>query len=279
MKNRCFSFGGLTLAVEGEWLPTEIGNCAAPFLVPHRAADASVRIFLRDELQIPEGKPIFENYTSRVLDDGERIYLCRRNDHRAENGEYALVTYAKSCPDHMQLHFRAGGCTPSFDAILSTIMIESLLLRHKRAVFHASWVDVQGEALLFSGASGAGKSTQAELWRNHRGAETINGDKVLLWNGMAHGLPFAGTSGICRNRTQPLRAVVMLRHGKENRLRQLRGADAVKAVLSQIPVQKWNPADIERAMDAAVELVKTAPVYEFFCLPEKSAVSYLEQIL
>lgn len=279
MKVKYFCFGGLVFALEGEQLPAEVEGYAAQFLSVPRKPDVVVQVAVADTLPIPRGKLLYEDYTNRVLENSDRIFLCRRTDHRPEEPEYAVVTYEKQCPDRIQLYFRADRCSLRYDGILSTIMIESLLLRHKRGIFHASWVDDQGAAVLFSGSSGAGKSTQAALWRSCCGAETLNGDKVLLWQGQAWGLPFAGTSGICKNRTQPIRAVVMLRHGSENSLRKLRGTEAVKAVLQQFPIQKWNPADIESAMDLAVQLVSEVPVYEYSCLPDASAVTYLKQKL
>ena len=86
-------------------------------------------------------------------------------------------------------------------------------IRHA-LILHSSYLDVNGQALLFSGPSGIGKSTQADLWVRHRGAAILNGDKSLLirepdgW--YAHGWPICGSSGICRNESRRIRAIVML---------------------------------------------------------------------
>ncbi len=71
-------------------------------------------------------------------------------------------------------------------------------------------------AVLFTAPSGTGKSTQAELWRKHRGASIINGDCTLIAEDdgvfTAFGFPFSGTSGIFENRKAPIAAVVYLRN-------------------------------------------------------------------
>ena len=59
----------------------------------------------------------------------------------------------------------------------------------------ASFIRWQGRGILFSAPSGTGKSTQANLWVQHQGAEVINGDRAALrqvggrWQ--AFGLPYA----------------------------------------------------------------------------------------
>lgn len=45
---------------------------------------------------------------------------------------------------------------------------------------HSSFVLHQGKALLFTGPSGIGKTTQAELWRDYQGSMIVNGDACLM---------------------------------------------------------------------------------------------------
>ena len=47
-------------------------------------------------------------------------------------------------------------------------------------LLHASLIDYGGSGILFVGNSGVGKTTQAELWQQHLGAEILNGDKALV---------------------------------------------------------------------------------------------------
>jgi hypothetical protein len=83
----------------------------------------------------------------------------------------------------------------------STIGIAESLLFLDSLLMHASYIDADGEAILFTAPCGTGKSTQAELWRKFAGATVINGDKagVSFVDGRlcACGVPFCGTSGIC----------------------------------------------------------------------------------
>ena len=111
-------------------------------------------------------------------------------------------------------HYFAGS-----SGIFNKIGAEQLLLQQNRLLLHASFIKYKGNGILFSGPSGIGKSTQAELWKRTRGAEIINGDRAAVgladegWT--AWGIPYAGTSGICHNESAPLLAIVVLRQAKE----------------------------------------------------------------
>ena len=117
----------------------------------------------------------------------------------------------------------------------STIGLAESLLFLDSLLMHASYIEVDGEAILFTAPCGTGKSTQAELWRKFAGATVINGDKagVSCIDGrfFACGVPFCGTSGICENKTLPLKAIVELGQSKQNTVRRLTGISGLQAVL------------------------------------------------
>ena len=46
----------------------------------------------------------------------------------------------------------------------STAGMHTKLLQRSAVILHASYIDWDGSAILFTGPSGTGKSTQAELW-------------------------------------------------------------------------------------------------------------------
>ena len=111
----------------------------------------------------------------------------------------------------------------------------------------------------------------------------LNGDKALLYfkagKPMAGGLPYAGMSGICKRFELPIRAIVVLRQAKENRLAPLRPAEAVRCLLSQLVLQPWRREDIQAALELALRLAESVPIFRLACLPEESAVSCLERSL
>lgn len=164
----------------------------------------------------------------------------------------------------------------------SSISLSQLLLPKNAFFIHSSFISVNGKAILFSAPCGTGKSTQAALWEKHRNAEVINGDKagILVENGVyACGVPFCGTSGICKNKIFPLGAIVLLSQAPENTVRRLAGIEAVQRVLQNIYLDLIAPNEQTAVVDLLIELLKTVPVYSFSCTADENAVITLEEEL
>jgi hypothetical protein len=164
----------------------------------------------------------------------------------------------------------------------ASISLGQLLLSHNAFFIHSSFISVNGKAILFSAPCGTGKSTQASLWKKYRDAETINGDKagVLVENGIyACGVPFCGTSGICKNKTLPLGAIVLLNQAPVNTIRKLKGVEAIQNVLQNVYLDLIAPNEQAAIVDLLIELLKTVPVYSFGCTPDENAVITLENKL
>ncbi len=147
---------------------------------------------------------------------------------------------------------------------------------------HASYIIYHGEAILFTAPSQTGKSTQAALWEKYRGAEIINGDRVLLQRTddgfTANGIFYCGSSGICKNVTSPLRAVVLLKQGN-NQLLQISGLEAFKVILSQSGYDIDKPKDIALVSSIIADLINSVPVYQLEAAIDEQSVTVLENAL
>ena len=161
--------------------------------------------------------------------------------------------------------------------------IPGLLLEKKQIVLHSSVIDFRGEAVLFTAPKGTGKSTQAEIWRTHKGAKIINGDRALLYveNGtlFASGIPFSGTSGICENAVLPVKAIVILSQAKENTVSAASGAAVVKALISGGSFARGSAEQTGLFLDAADEIARHGAFYELACRPDTQAADILSGIL
>ena len=162
--------------------------------------------------------------------------------------------------------------------------IEATLLHFAGLILHASLIrKTDGAGIVFSAPSGTGKSTQADLWAEHEGADVLNGDRAALrkidgeWR--AFGLPYAGTSGIYRNESAPLKALVALRQAPENRIRKLSVSEAFRYLYPETLIHRWDPDFESRATALLLEVMSEVPVYLLECRPDQDAVELLKTTL
>lgn len=163
----------------------------------------------------------------------------------------------------------------------SSMALHQLLAPFGALIMHASLVRIGGRAVLFTAPCGTGKSTQARLWAELRGAEVLNGDKAgLRFMGgelIAFGVPICGTSGICKNMALPVAAIVELSQAKATAIRRLAPSAAVQAVSANIYAERCVPW--QNALETVLQIVGSVPVLHLACTPDESAIAALEQVL
>lgn len=167
--------------------------------------------------------------------------------------------------------------------LLNGIGLEHLLVMHRGVILHASFIRWKDRAILFTAPSETGKSTQAQLWCDLRGAELINGDRAAIrvtGEGIfACGIPFSGSSPVHKNVTLPLAAIVYLGQAPQTTISRLRGVRAFRRVWEGCSVNTWNPEDLEKASQTVAEVIAGVPVFYLPCTPDESAVEALQHQL
>ena len=271
MYNEYYCFGGITLHLTGDapWQPSEI---CQPFRIEGGPADHTIRVTVTDALPQPPKNADRQGPTCRWREKGR---FCQLQDY---GGRYAA--FAAREGDTTELRLSEGyRDTLSARVILESAGLFDLLADFGMLILHSAYIVTQeGEGILFSGPSGAGKSTQAELWRQYAGAQVINGDRSLIRpaDGTAHGILYSGTSGICRNVSAPLRAIVLPVQGTENRVYPLRPQETFARLLNQCAYYPWAADSASRMTELVAQLMNTVPVYGMECRKEESAVRVLE---
>lgn len=76
-----------------------------------------------------------------------------------------------------------------------------------------------------------------------------------------------------------MKAVIFLGQAEENEGRRLRYFDAIKAMISQITVNGWNPQFVEKIWNLTEDFAVQIPVFEYGCNMEEAAVDTLENLL
>lgn len=260
------------------WKPEE---AFLPFIETAAQPDYRVTFRLADVLPRIPGEVIFEGECYRVHPDGKGGCLHSFFDPPRGTAPYAVAEYDRENSQVRVVCLREGAhCISQMHNSFFHIDFESMLIGKHRLCIHAACVDTPLGGILFSGPSGIGKSTQAELWCACRGAKQINGDRPILskdergW--LAWGSPFAGSSGCHVNENCRVRAIVMLEQGLCCRIRRLKPSEAFREVWAGLTVHSWDREFMERAVDLTLALIGDVPVYRYICTPDVSAVQYLQ---
>lgn len=260
----------------------EIDARYQPFLTDDVTENCSIAFSLGNP-QISSGSIVAESGNSKVIrNDG--FYTAFRKCSGATDYS-SCINYYDDTPLHSDglIFPEYSSWFKSLDDLLDASNLENTLSALGLLNLHSSFINYNGTAILFTAPSGTGKSTQAQLWEDFAGAEQINGDRAVIrcvdgvWT--AYGFPFAGSSGIYKNKSAPIRAIVVLRQAPENNLKILTEAEAFRFIYSELTVQRWNKAQLSADIDNLVKLVSEVPVYLFCCTPEQSAVELLKTTL
>lgn len=167
--------------------------------------------------------------------------------------------------------------------IMAYLGMEDMWLINNAFLLHASCVRYRGKGILFSACSGKGKSTQARLWEEYEGAEVLNGDRTLVrreegkWK--AYGSPLAGSSRIYRNQSAPVRGIMILTQGEENRIQKLSGKEAFIPLYRETLMNSWNPEYMEAMTDLLLAASKEIPIYHLSCRPDKESVELVKRCM
>ncbi len=158
-------------------------------------------------------------------------------------------------------------------AIDSLLRILHSLILAKRGGFllHAASGICEGKAYLFSGVSGAGKTTMTRLAPNHVVLLTDEISYVRGGSGQysAFGTPFTGElarSG--ENCSAPIAALFFLEKGLENRVDAVHAPLAVERLMRNILFFAQDRELVEMVFATACEFVSRIPVYQLTFYPQ-----------
>lgn len=169
--------------------------------------------------------------------------------------------------------------------LLEAFAIERHLARQNAYVLHSAFIEYKGLGIDFTAPSGTGKSTQAGLWERYEGAQTINGDRSVIWLNPLEkrfyvcGLPFCGSSEIHINKRMPLRAVVFIEQHPTNIVEPMPGVQAAGNLFVQMSINKWDRSAVTHALDFIDLLAKQVHMVHLKCNMEQDAVTTLRDFL
>jgi len=192
------------------------------------------------------------------MEHGE--WLLKRGDFRASwNPETSRGRIRQSCNPY------------AIDCVLR--IVHSLVLaRQGGFLVHAASAIRGGKAFLFSGVSGAGKTTISRLAPPDA---TLLTDEISYVrrerNGyIACGTPFAGElARVGENCSAPLSAFFLLEKGLQNRIEPIGPSEAIQRLLRNILFFAHDPELVKLVFQSACEFASLVPIHRLVFVPDQ----------
>lgn len=283
MTERFYQLAGCVIRVIG---PKGRMDCNDDALSLYETAstewDHTLEFFLVDRLSGPAGELVYSEPTKRIYRSGDTQIRYEGTVSTSVDDAYIRI---ERTGDRSLVQIRersiAGYITAKL--VLNAMEAEHRIVQAHGMLLHASYIRWKDKGILFTAPSGTGKSTQAGLWCRLRGAELINGDRAAVMIGPkgieVRGIPFAGSSGVCKNVTLPLAAVVYLSQAPSTVIVPLTGVNAFRHIWEGCSVNIWNREDLELCAQAVSDVIAAVPVFHLACTPDGTAVTALEEAL
>jgi hypothetical protein len=159
----------------------------------------------------------------------------------------------------------------SIDTILR-ILHGLVLVREGGFLLHAASAIRNGKAFVFSGLSGAGKTTISSLAPTDATLLTDEISYVRREAGryVAYGTPFAGElARVGVNASAPIETLFLLAKGPENRTDPVAPSEAAQRILRNILFFADDPAMVKTIFDSACTFVEVVPVRRLTFYPDQ----------
>jgi hypothetical protein len=193
------------------------------------------------------------------------------------NGQTWRITHAdfeaELDPDRGRGAVRQLRDSPAIDSVLR-IGYSLLLARRGGFLLHAASAVRNGRAFVFTGVSGAGKTTLSRLAPPDATMLTDEISHITLAAGdyAASGTPFFGELGRPgENVSAPIAGLFLLSNGPENRIDEVPPTEACQALMRNILFFAEDPEPVRALFAAACRFVTAVPVRRLTFRPEAAA--------
>lgn len=159
---------------------------------------------------------------------------------------------------------------------LGPLIFYYMTVKFPLLMIHASGVHDFFKGRLFSGFSGTGKSTMAEIWQQ-QGFTIINDDRLLIKKEQDEFFIF-NTPMIYPDvpKKSPLHSIFLIEHSKENNIRKLSGSESMTGVMAFCIQQHFNKDFINQHMEFILQLIQKVGVYRLGFVPDQKVIDFIK---
>ena len=158
---------------------------------------------------------------------------------------------------------------------LGPIIMHYLTVKFDAVMIHASCVLNDQKGRIFTGFSGAGKSTISKIWAE-AGNTIINDDRLIIRKRNEHYYVY-NTPMYYKDvpKKAALDSIFLISHSPHNKIKKISGALAVSKVLAFCIQNNFDPDFIQTKLNFLIELTTQIHVYELGFVPDKSVINFI----
>lgn len=234
---------------------------------------------LPDEIPFEISEPIFEAendaqkfYSIYRLESGLGIVIYNQQDINQiqqiaildESFTSWKIYSAKYQDIHLPLKYPMG-----------PILMHYITLKTNAVMMHASCAYDGTKARIFTGFSGAGKSTMSMIW-SEAGNQIINDDRLIVRK-MEDGFYVYNTPMYYQDipKKAPLNSIYLISHSPENTINKLSGALAVSKVMAFSIQNNFDRQFINSRIDLFTDINNHVAIYELGFVPDKQVIQFV----
>jgi len=277
----CFGVGGLTYAMTRSSGRLALPEVHKAFQIASPVAPDITLDYVCGDVQA-QGEVVFDSRGTWVLYRHNGSSTIRFQSPVLGSLPYMVGVFDETLSIG-QVHIRSDRCQreelvqPMYP--LDELLLVNALAQQRGVLLHASLVDDGGRGWLFTGQSGAGKSTMAALWERVGTTGIYSDDRVVVRreNGQfwAYGTPWHGTGHYAAPNRVPLSGIFVLRHADQNACAPLSSISAVSQLFARCFPTFWNRDGLNFTMAFLESVVAGVPCFDLGFQPTEEIVAFV----
>lgn len=278
------SVGGVSLRVTGE-REIKFASLLEPFHVSPAHADIALHVECIPSLLPQHLAPVFDSgRTWRLYECGSMLQFDFYSPAVGDSPYKRLIVDGAFRKATLQVSEecarKLGRLIDPLGYPADELLIMHRLTQEKAIELHGTGiVRPNGEANLFVGHSGAGKSTTTRLWTSFEEVEVLSDDRIIVRRDSArpanmrmYGTPWHGEALYASPNSAYLARIFVLEHGHGNIITPLSPSQAVAELFARSFVPFHRHEYVESALTFLEEVVKSVPVYRYDFEPDERAI-------
>lgn len=169
---------------------------------------------------------------------------------------------------------------------LTKILTAGRLIKEQGIILHASAIKTAKGVLVFTGPSGAGKTTLCRFSQQFADCEQLCDERIVIrvnpaspTGYQAYGTPWPGQGNIYNRIDGPLLGLFLIHHFAENQLQPANDLNAVSWLVRETFPPSWHPEGLSFLFDFYSRLVKEVPCFNYGFVPTPDAITFARNAL